>query len=49
MFHFLRDMFSTDGGCCARTASSHAAEQGDELAPLHPIELHPMPLAAEAA
>jgi hypothetical protein len=35
MFHFfercdpvfagLRDMFSTDGGCCARTASSHAA------------------------
>jgi hypothetical protein len=29
--------------------SGRAAEQRNEITPFHPIELHPMPLAAEAA
>jgi hypothetical protein len=32
-----------------RPRDCRAAEQRDEIAPIHPIELHPMPLAAEAA
>jgi hypothetical protein len=34
---------------CRERPTCRAAEQRDELAPFHPIELHPRPLAAEAA